>query len=342
MGKTAGMALPQEGLLELPFDRYQRYTVLSQTARAIKARKGKTHLKVLDVGGYPQVACQFLPEEQTVAMDTEAAHGPGYVQANGLHLPFASGTFDLVACLDTLEHVPALQRGELVTELYRASDDFVVITTPVASEETQLAEEILAEFVFRALREIHPALRQHQEHGLPQLEDCRRWVTQEAPCSVDFPSGYLPHWLFMMVAKHYLEAVPDSERLRRMVDRFYNQHFSPDDHRGPAYRQVFVSSKGGDATTLEAIRQLFTAPPSERPQDWTRDLALFQLATALVEWRLPNRVDQELERLICEKDAHIANLQQIVREQEELLQAIARGRFMRLMSFLRTKVLGQR
>ena len=54
-------------------------------------------------------------------------------------------------------------------------------------------------------------------------------------------SGHgVPAGLVMMMVKHYLVGIPDTERLDAMLDRFYNMSFYESDHAGEGYRKVFV------------------------------------------------------------------------------------------------------
>ena len=47
---------------------------------------------------------------------------------NGINIPFFDREFDIVTCIDVLEHVP--NYIGLIEEMIRVSDRFVVISTP--------------------------------------------------------------------------------------------------------------------------------------------------------------------------------------------------------------------
>lgn len=53
------------------------------------------------------------------------------VGASAMHLPFRSDAFDVVVCLDVLEHVPRQDRRAAVAELIRVSRRLVIVAAPM-------------------------------------------------------------------------------------------------------------------------------------------------------------------------------------------------------------------
>jgi len=51
-----------------------------------------------------------------------------YLRADGLHLPFKNGSFDLVICSDVIEHIE--DKDRILKELTRLSKRYILITTP--------------------------------------------------------------------------------------------------------------------------------------------------------------------------------------------------------------------
>src|SRR4051794_37376976 len=95
-------------------------------ARRLRERLGRA-ITILDCGDWDGLAERFCPGDRAVWLDP-TGHGRGrYVQADGEHLPFADGSFDLAACLDTLEHVESARRPAVVAELRRVARLMVVV-----------------------------------------------------------------------------------------------------------------------------------------------------------------------------------------------------------------------
>ena len=328
----------REDFLELPFDQFQRYKTARDFADAIRTAPGEP-LKILDVGGYPGLMVDWLPDDDVTVVDVIEAEAPNYVRASGAELPFADASFDLVCTCDTLEHVPPGERDAFLRELGRVSKDYLFMTAPFADERTRMAEEILYGYVERVLKTDFVTLREHLDNGLPDLASTLIGLGETGFSTHDFPSGYLYHWLPMMVAKHHLMAHGDTDELHRRIDRFYNLNFSPGDYREPSYRRVIVGSKAG----LEAVK-IFAGDrvPSAGSADGgsvTEDsdkLEFFRLLTGLLDQDLKRDVTQLVDELrgstnrelaeakatLSERDRRIADLKSVVQAQNESLDEL--------------------
>ena len=119
------------------FRHYARRRVL------LEAMSGLQFRSVLDVGcaeGFftQAVAAKFrvdawgvdLSHEGVVKMKQRSGI-PG-AAADGAHLPFPVGSFDLVMCTETIEHVVDVEA--FVDELQRVARRFVLITTPASTD----------------------------------------------------------------------------------------------------------------------------------------------------------------------------------------------------------------
>ena len=230
-------------LEELPFDQYQRYGALRLAADRLRAMLGR-QLTILDVGDWNGLAARFCPGDLTVWLDPSGQGGGRYVQADGSRLPFADGSFDLVACLDTLEHVPKQRRLAIAEELRRVGRLAIVVAVPVADWGAPAAERSLFEYVWAVLGGEQVQLREHAEHVLPTIAEARGWLRAPGWTCADLPSGLLDDWLPMMLAKHLLLALPDGDAAHRALDRWHNERHGAVDPAEPAYRHVLYCGRG--------------------------------------------------------------------------------------------------
>ncbi|MBM2809901.1 MAG: hypothetical protein HW416_660, partial [Chloroflexi bacterium] len=254
-----------EALRDLPFDQFTRHSIVTQVAESVRRHHGIDRLSALDVGGFPGLTTQFLPQDSVVVIDVVAGQpvdGARYLRADGAALPFSSGAFDLVVSLDSLEHVPQDRREAYVSELLRVSRGFVLILAPFDQEETVLAERLLAEFVRVVNQEEQPQLREHRENGLPSLEEWSGFLRDRGLPCVSFSSGFVYNWLPMMLLKHYVFSLPDSEELQRSIDAFYNVTLQQSDARAPGYRHGLLASIIGASPVLDEM-QAALAPHGE-------------------------------------------------------------------------------
>ncbi len=313
-----------EEFLRLPFDQYQRYSVVRAVAAAVRNRLMHP-LNVLDVGGLaysadgsrPVLPIRLcLPDDATVVLDSQDRDVEGCIMGTGENLPFPDGMYDLVVSCDTLEHVSPERRGTFVDELLRVSSNFVVIIAPCASHLNVLAENILDHYITNSLGVEHRQLREHLALGLPECEMMVDLLNRRGLPFVDFDSGYVYNWLTVMLARHYLLSVPNSSKMIAMFDEFYNVALSNDDRRGPGYRHAYLVSKGGDLDLLTEIKREFTR---EEVGNKVTGAEIFQLAMTLLNMRRTEGADQELWREIAQKEAHIAHLQTLVGERDQVI-----------------------
>jgi hypothetical protein len=320
-------------LFELPFDQFQRYKAVRDFADFI--REPGTPLKVLDVGGYPGLIVDFIPDDDVTVVDMVDAEFPGYIRADGARLPFEDASFDLVCTCDTLEHVPESDRSSFIAELARVSRDCILMTAPFFDPRTRLAEEILYNYVFKVLRADFVTLREHLDNGLPDFDQTVEWFKDIGVETAYWHSGYLYNWLPMMLAKHHLQAYPDTAQLHRRVDLFYNLNFSPGDNRAPSYRRVIVGSKGGARRLEDFCRQYQAGEEEAQPPDFSK-LEMFRLLSELLNVDLSRNVGELVDRLknsadaelvaakaaLVERDNRISDLQKIIKAQNDSLDEL--------------------
>lgn len=297
---------------------------MANLADSIRSRHGLTRLAVLDVGGYPCLTPRFIPQDRVTVIDIMFANGaePGsYIRADGARLPFQSGAFDLVVSLDSLEHVVPARRIDYVSELLRVSRGYVLLLAPFAREDVVLAERLLAEFIRVVNQEEQPQLREHRENGLPELEEWLTFLREQQVACISFTSGFVYNWLPMMLLKHFVLSLPDSDALHRAIDRFYNVVLQRSDARSPGYRQGIVASVNGHTPVLEDMAELL-APNGEADHlEVIERLEHLGLVLKVAELHVASRKDDRLRDDLIAKERHILNLETTLAETKRGLEA---------------------
>ena len=315
--------MPDDAFTALPFDQYQRYRVVQRAIGHLRgAREGP--LRVLDVGGHafgadgsrsvlPIRLC--LPQDDTVVLDTQDCDAPGYLRGNGAAIPFADDSFDVVVSCDAFEHVPPCDRSTFLHEISRVSRDYVILIAPFHQPVTRLAEEILEQFIFKTLRVVHPALREHLAQGLPAREEVQDLLERAGVSFVDFPSGHVYHWLTIMLAKHYLLSIPGSSEMNERIDAFYNEHFANGDERPPGYRHIFIVSKAGHQEALRGVLREHEELAGVNPRGASGDgLALFELLMTFLQLKRETGADGILQEQLLARERHIIYLEKLLAE----------------------------
>jgi SAM-dependent methyltransferase len=327
-------------LTELPFDQRQRYIALTLVADRLRARLGRP-LRVLDVGDWNGLAALFCPEDLTLCLDPDGRGRARYVQADGRWLPFADGAFDVVACLDALEHVPSAERPRIAAELRRVAAHAVVVAVPTADGGTASQEAALERFVRDVLGGPQEQLREHRENGLPTVDEVRGWLIAEDWACADTPSGLLADWLPMMLAKHALLGVPGADATHRALDRRYNERHDGIDPAEVGYRHVLWAARGLHADLPAAL--LADLPPARRCPDADDAAVAGQVLVGALAARAGAAVDlgallrpdtAELERAASALDVARRGLMAERDAAQARVRAFESGRFIRAMALV--------
>lgn len=307
-------------LLDLPFDQYQRYRIISELLRILGEQGvfGAGPISILDVGGYPGLLPRFVPFEdaKTVVLDvvpdaeSSQYYKYTYVYGSGMELPFPDASFSCVVSLDVLEHIPAEYRTAFLNETRRVAKDAAIFIGPVHREETALSEQLLFDYIQWLLKAKQQQLAEHREYGLPDVAAVDKSFTDAGWSSIQFPAGNLYNWLFMMVAKHYLISFRDDQaaEFERKLDHFYNLMFSETDRTEPAYRGIVVATSQPQQAALDAIAQRYPPVPTTQVANLER-MELAQILMRLFDLKVANHEDAALREQLTLRDTHIMGLE---------------------------------
>jgi glycosyltransferase involved in cell wall biosynthesis len=192
----------------LDFDQLQRYSLTARLLDRLLA--GSSHpIRVLEVGANVlNLLPRFLDPArvQITRCDVERySEEPDFVAIErGKPLPFGDDSFDAVAALEVLEHIPPEGRRFFIDECLRVARRGLVLTCPNGVPHVVDAEKRAAEaYLFRHGRP-HPFLGEHQEHGLPREEEVLSLLQESGYPHAVFDNAPLDVWLPMMLLSENL------------------------------------------------------------------------------------------------------------------------------------------
>ncbi|HSR68946.1 MAG TPA: class I SAM-dependent methyltransferase [Acidobacteriota bacterium] len=304
----------------LPFDLYQRYRMAAEAARVLGPRT------LLDMGGYMgdadghlAVSSDFLaPAEsgrspQVISCDRRLCDHPDYLRDDDPLLQNAR--FDMVVCLDVLEHVPPRQRPAFLDRLQQLARRWIVLAGPFASPQVEAAEGRLREGLMAARR----FLEEHARYGLPDLQQVLQRFQEAGWTVIDLPNGYLPHWEEgQALTQHYFAL--DDYGSSVLLNRILNSSRYSGDNRQPCYRRLLVISREplGEETGA-AVQDLSSQAGKPEVPPLSRHPGFLQLQERVINL-LAERgpAADDLCFLLNEREKHIELLQASLRELERL------------------------
>src|SRR5207244_2423234 len=137
------------------------------------------------------------------------------------------------------EHLPAERRPDFVDELLRVSRGPVVLVAPFDDDRTRLCESIVNGYFVARLGHSIPALDEHEQFGLPSLEDLTSLLEARGVAYDARGDGWLYHWLaFYLLRAHF---TADKELSAAVgLDAAFNELLVERDRAAPHYRRSVV------------------------------------------------------------------------------------------------------
>jgi hypothetical protein len=137
--------------------------------------------RLLDVGAGSEGIAPWLPAGWAVtALDSAwddygNARGPVgeravRVTGDARRLPFTDAAFDVVVCLDVLEHIPPSDRPTVLAELRRVCSTRLLVACPTGAPALEVDRRLATHYRARGV-EPPGWLEEHLRHGLPEARE---------------------------------------------------------------------------------------------------------------------------------------------------------------------------
>jgi len=233
--------------INLPFDMFQRYMLVKEIMKCIRARN---KFNILDVGGHPCPISNFFPNDNVFNIDIQYCKKDGFIRADCQFLPFRNKFFDLVTNIDVLEHLPKVKRFPVINELLRVSNHFVVIAAPTSSKEVNDSDKALYNYIFKELKLKDKNIEEHMTYGLPNFNEIKNFLKSKNLAYVEFSNGSLDTWLPMQKLNFRIS----DKKTYNMVNQIFNSCLYETSNREPSYRKILLIDKTAKNTSELLIR----------------------------------------------------------------------------------------
>jgi SAM-dependent methyltransferase len=208
----AGQKAPLMTSLRSTLRRWNYDIRVRYTAVAVEIRRANPERdwSILDVGCGTTGIAPFLPRWSVTGLDegpsVSEALAERVLRGSALLLPFRDRSWDVVTCVDVLEHLSPTERLVALHELLRVVRRLLIVAHP-AGEQARLADERFRSAYSRTPDAVPEWLREHLGHTYPKedLVPCfLRAHCRESEAAVR-TFGNEPLWLqrsHRMMARH--------------------------------------------------------------------------------------------------------------------------------------------
>ncbi|KRE86372.1 hypothetical protein ASG89_10165 [Paenibacillus sp. Soil766] len=305
-----------------PFDHYQRYKHAAEVISSWKNTSGINKVKILEVGANEHKNLElFLLDGQITYLDIQVPdhlkNDPSYIQGDATEMPFSDNEYDWVIALDVFEHINNERKQAFLLELSRVGKHGFLISAPFNTPGVSLSEKNANTFYHVLYGEDYRWLKEHEELGLPELNETLQFLEKREIPFIHFGHGSLKIWE-MMMSTHFLVAGKFALRpYCTLIDNVYNQKIYENDYVNPHYRQFIVSIK--DSVKLEIISEWI----NNRQQQNVNPHALDEINSLYQKLRIlhQNISDKDRDESYNWQIQNVLNaMRTIERNSEQLLQ----------------------
>lgn len=249
-----------EECMSVPFDQYQRYRNLANLINYYREDSKKT-FSILEIGSNEHMDLEkFLPDDSItfsdIVLTPEMKESGRFIEIDGTNIDLKDSSFDFVIAADVLEHIPQEKREAFILETYRVSKVATLLCFPFDNDLIREAERRLNNFYVSLVGEEYVWLKEHNENGLPCLEEINR-ITKDNNIQLEsFLHGDLNVWEKMWYVHFLTVRAEESLPYLKEIDYFYNKYIFEGDYNKESYRNFLIMSHGDDSVWHEYINRI--------------------------------------------------------------------------------------
>lgn len=182
-------------------DVFQRYMSIYDLVQKEAGKSNLTRIRLLDVGSNGPGFANYNHFENVDQINIDIVESAAEIKERypkvsfltypGDRLPFEDGFFDIVICVDVLEHVPPEQRKRFILDVIRVSKSFIVFVFPVKT--SAFWEKVLSVITFGRIK----FLEEHIAYGLPDEKDFLGVLDSAGNVDLVHKSGNMNVWLWI-------------------------------------------------------------------------------------------------------------------------------------------------
>ncbi len=323
-------------IMELPFDLFTRNLLITKLIDAIRENGDQT-LTILDVGGRAGNVDLFLSNDDLHILDIRRGEEGNYVVGDIAEAPYKNDCFDVVMSSDVYEHIIPGERLNVISEMLRIANNYVILGAPFDSKDVQDAEIKACDYYSRIVGEPHLWLKEHIDNGLPSKKEFETFLDENGFEFLSLRSNNISNWLLMQlfIFYSYKYSVP-IENVNK-VYRYYNENFPElGDMSSPTYRTIYLIGKKGTLPEVDLKFKLKLNLENKLNQSkyHTFEALIFEVLGQLTDAKdehihnieaIENEKSNQIKILntvVNIKDEYIEGLETTVKNKDEYIQGL--------------------
>jgi hypothetical protein len=236
-----------EDLRSNSFDYVSRYQLIGEIITRYEKATGRKPKNILDVGGRGSFLDRLIDIPITI-LDSEAEESKGDTRGDGARMDIADGAYDIVITSDTLEHIPRSDRKAFVNELFRVSNDLVILCAPFDDHGAAAQEALVQDFYRAFMGHPHRWLQEHADFKIPNEAATVKQFEKLSRSTVAVRHSDVKLWRQLLTVSLVANDM-GGEALTKVaadINRYYNEHLLFKDFTDASYRTYIVGSKKHD------------------------------------------------------------------------------------------------
>lgn len=229
------------------FHQYQRYKNAELIINCV--RKNKECFKILEVGsGIHHNLGKFCASDDIVYLEKYIPSGYKFndiVCGDACDMEFSDGEFDIVVALDVYEHISPQQREHFLKEIFRVTKKIVILSAPFAHDWNVKSQANMIDFANTYFQDIPLWLNEHEEYGLPEINDFNISLKALGCDFCHFGHGNVDLSEKMLKAEMLAGISHDSCYYLQLMHHLYNEELFCTDYGDRAIREFFILIKDG-------------------------------------------------------------------------------------------------
>jgi hypothetical protein len=223
-------------------DKFNRLSFASGYINTLREH-GLNQPSILDLGANENLLSRFLNGYLVTQADIECnSSAVNFIQCTAESTPFADNAFDIVVCLDVLEHISESKRNKILDEISRITSHTAILAFPIEQPINVQIESLVGEIWEHLYKSPNKFLLEHRTFGLVRPSKITDHLNKRFRHCDKFLTFPWQLWIVSHLFEHYLGMLPATQSLKQAFFNMINGLSTRIINETEAYRAIVIAS----------------------------------------------------------------------------------------------------